>query len=346
VNLISLGSDNHSGVHPQLMQAMVAVNHGYAPSYEQDDQSQRLKKIFKEQFNAVDSAMVFNGTAANVVALQLALKSYEAVLCAQSSHLNLDECGAPEKIAGVKLIPTPVQEGKIAINKLESLIVRQGDQHHSQVRMISITQPTEYGTLYSFEEIHQLKELAQKHQLYLHMDGARLANAVVAMNTSFKELCQAFDLISFGGAKNGLMLGEFVIVRNPKLKEGLKFYRKQSLQLPAKTRFLSAPFIEYLTSPLWKEIAQHENTLALKLRKGLETIPEIQFTQPTQANSVFCILPRHWIKKLRQKFFFYIWDENCWEVRLMTSFATTADEIDAFIQAVQSIQTGSQEVPL
>lgn len=333
MSLISFGSDNHSGVHPLLLEEMIRVNEGFAPAYEQDEWSQRLKKVIQEKFEAVDSALVFNGTAANVISLQVALKSYEAVLCADNSHLQVDECGAPEKIAGVKLLGLPTKDGKIVIDEIESFIVRRGDQHHSQVKMVSITQPTEYGTIYSLDEIKQIKAICVKHNLYLHMDGARLANAAVTLNCDFKTLTKGVDVLSFGGAKNGFMLGEFVVVKNPNLKEGLRFYRKQSLQLPSKTRFLTAPFIKYLEGGLWQEIALYENNMAQYLADGLQNLgnERLLITQPRQANAVFCQMPKEVIKPLRKEFFFYVWDEKSFEVRLMTSFATTQEHIDSFL---------------
>ncbi len=339
MTLTSFGSDNHSGVHPLLFAEMQKVNQGYAPSYEQDSWSQELKKVIRKEFDAVESALVFNGTAANVISLQAALKSYEAVLCADQSHLVLDECGAPEKIAGVKLIPLPTQDGKILIDQIERFIVRKGDQHHSQIKMISITQPTEYGTLYSLAEIQKIRGICDQHNLYLHMDGARLANAAVALRTDFKTLVADVDVVSFGGAKNGLMLGEFVIVRNPALKEGLRFYRKQSLQLPAKTRFLTAPFLKYLASGLWKEIAEHENTMAQHLYQSVKDIEGIEVTRPVQANAVFCKIPQAFIKPLRKKFFFYVWDENSFEIRLMTSFASSKQDINSFSEEIKMLTT-------
>lgn len=318
---------------------MVAVNQGFAASYEQDPWSQELKQKILSEFDAVDSALVFNGTAANVLCTQLALQSYEALLCSDASHLAVDECGAPEKIAGVKLVSLPTDNGKIRIPSIEQHITRRGDQHCSQVKMLSITQPTEYGTLYSLEEIAQIAEICKSNDLYLHMDGARLGNAAAALQCNFKTLVKHCDLVSFGGAKNGSMLGEFVIVRNPDLKKGLKFFRKQSLQLPAKTRFLSAPMIRYLQDDLWLEIAQHENEMAQLLRQGLEKIGTVTFTRPTQANSVFCILPRPIIKELRKSFFFYVWDEQTFEVRLMTGFSVTPQHINDFVTLVQSIHT-------
>ena len=337
MNQLSLGSDNHSGVHPELLKEMIEANHGFAASYEQDETSKKLKKLLLEKFNAVDAALVFNGTAANVISLQVAMKSYEAVLCTDCSHLNVDECGAPEKIAGVKVVAMPSKNGKFDIEHLENAIIRKGDQHFSQVKVISVTQPTEYGTVYSKEELQQIKDICLKHNLYLHIDGARYANALVSLSWNFHELAQYADVISFGGAKNGLMMGEFVIVRNPEIKEGLKFFRKQSLQLPAKTRFLTAPFIKYINTDLWKDIASHENRMAQHLRQGLENFAEIEITQETQANSVFCIIPKDIIKELRKDFFFYVWDEMTFECRLMTSYSITEEHINQFLQRLKDL---------
>lgn len=335
MRLISFGSDNHSGIHPLLLKEMVEVNSGFAPSYEQDPWSNELRDHLKVMFKACEVAMVFNGTAANVLCLQLALESYQAVICSDVAHLTMDECGAPEKIAGIKLFPLKSEEGKIKARQIKEALVRRGDQHHSQIKMVSITQPTEYGTLYSKEELQEIKKVCEENDLYLHMDGARLANAALALDCPLGEAAAVADVLSFGGAKNGLMMGEFVVNRNPNLKKGLKFFRKQSLQLPSKTRFLSAPFLKYLKDDLWIDIARQENRMAERLREGLEAIKEVEITQPTQANSVFCKLPKDVVKKLRKEFFFYVWDEKSFEVRLMTSFSTTEKHIDAFTQAVR-----------
>lgn len=338
MSLISFASDNHSGVHPLLLEEMIKVNQGFSASYEQDPWSLELREVLLKEFDAVDCALVFNGTAANVICLQMGLESWQSVLCSKDSHLHLDECGAPEKIAGVKLIAIESEGAKLTPESLEKEIIRRGDQHFSQARMVSITQPTEYGTIYSLDEIKALRNFCEKYDLLLHMDGARLPNATVALNTTFKQISRFADLISFGGAKNGLMMGEFVIVRNPDLKKGLKFFRKQSLQLPSKTRFLSAPFLTWLQSGLWKEIADHENQLAQYLREGLEKIDFIKITQTTQANSVFCIMPKEIYKKIKKEFFFYVWDEKTYEVRLMTSFSTTDGQVNQFLKKLQSLR--------
>ena len=331
---LSFASDNHSGIHPQLLQAMIEANQGHAASYEQDDYSEQLKKVIKKQFDAVASFMVFNGTAANVLSLQACLRTYQSALCTDVSHLNVDECGAPEKIAGIKLIPLPSKNGKFDLSALETVIFRGGDQHYSQIGLVSITQPTEYGTLYKNDEVKIIKDFCQRHGLYLHIDGARLANAAVALENSFQELTQMADIISFGGAKNGFLAGELVIIRNPELTSGFKYYRKQSLQLPSKTRFFSAPFLRYFENNLWQEIAIHENTMAKKLSSLITEKTSLKLTQPTEANSVFCLMPKEIIKSLRKKFFFYVWNEKTYEVRLMTSFDTRPEDIEAFVDDI------------
>jgi threonine aldolase len=337
---VSFASDNHSGVHPQILQAMVEANSGYSASYEQDPYSQKLKALLRKDFKAIDSALVFNGTAANVICMQMALETYESCLCADVSHLNLDECGAPEKIAGVKLIPIPAEHGKLKVEQLSAHLIRRGDQHHSQVKMVSITQPTEYGTVYSSTELQALRDFCDQEGLYLHIDGARLSNAAVTLKSSMAEIARFADLLSLGGAKKGLMLGELVIIRNPGLQKKLKFIRKQSLQLPSKTRFLAAGFLRFFEEDLWQEMATTENTHATYLYQNLQDIPQIQVTQPVQANSVFCTMPKSWIKPLREQFFFYVWNEHSYEVRLMMSHSTTTAQIDAFIQEIHSLAQG------
>lgn len=326
--MISFASDNHAGVHPELFHAMMEVNSGYAPSYEQDEVSQKVRKQILTLFDAKDCALVFNGTAANVLCLQMGLETYEAVLCADSSHLHRDECGAPEKIAGVKLLAQPHHHGRLHIEELEKSIERRGDQHFSQIRMLSITQPTEYGTVYSLDELRRLREFCDRHHLLLHVDGARLSNAAVTLNCDLLSATGGADLISWGGAKKGLLLGEWVIVRNSTLPKKLKFLRKQSLQLPAKTRFLSAAYQHYLKDSFYQNQAQHENAMALALAETIRNETAWLITRPVEANAVFCVIPQPLVKALREKFFFYVWDEKKFEVRLMTSFQTTPTEID------------------
>lgn len=337
----SLGSDNHSGVHPLILESLVNINQGHSPSYGTDELTREVISLFKSLFgNSAEPFFVFNGTAANVLSLKTFLKSYESVICASDSHLNVDECGAPEAIAGCKLIPLPSPQGKISVDQCREVLTRRGDQHCAQARMISITQPTELGTLYSYEEMKELSKFCQDHQLYFHIDGARFIHAAHQLKKSFKELAEDIDVdvISFGGTKNGLLFGEAVIVFHPDKAKDLKFFRKQFMQLPSKVRFVSAQFKTLLENELWREISQKECAMANYLADQLKDIPEIQIVQPVQANSVFVKLPKTWIKPLKDSHFFYIWDEKKWVARWMLSFDIEKADIDQFVQKIQELR--------
>ena len=332
--MISFGSDNHAGIHPKILQAFTEPVDPFAPSYGVDDASLKLKSLLREKLGGLEFFLVFNGTAANVLSLGCALKSYESVLCTSASHLYNDECGAPEKIAGCKVIPLPHINGKLQPETLKQALQRRGDQHHSQVKMVSLTQPTELGTVYSLAELQAIKNICIQHHLFLHIDGARLANACSFLNCTFKEILQYADVASVGGAKNGLLLGELVVLNTPLLTEGFKFLRKQYLQLPSKTRFLARQFEIYFSDNLWLEISQYQHQLARYLRDQLETI-KILTNYPVESNAVFCYLPQPLIKPLRKNYFFYVWDEQTFECRLMTSFATQKQHIDDFIKNIK-----------
>ncbi|OFZ29295.1 MAG: threonine aldolase [Bdellovibrionales bacterium RIFCSPHIGHO2_01_FULL_40_29] len=333
------GSDNHSGVHPQLLQALIECNVEHAPSYGTDSFSEQAIVQFKKQFGEQAKVFfVFNGTASNVLSLRTMMKRHESVLCSDISHLNMDECGAPEFFAG-KLIPLPHTDGKLALETLKHALIRRGDQHFSQPRAISLTQPTELGTCYSLTEIKAITEWAHQNNMLVHIDGARLSNAVYTLQTTFKKMTTdcGIDVVSFGGTKNGLMMGEAIIVLNPQLGEDLKYLRKQAAQLPSKTRFIAYQFSKYLSTQLYLEIATHACTMAEQLAHGLSSIPQIQITRPRQSNAVFARIPQPWIKILREQFFFYVWDEKTFECRLMTSWDTQDNEITAFIDLVKEL---------
>ncbi|MCC6137213.1 MAG: aminotransferase class I/II-fold pyridoxal phosphate-dependent enzyme [Bdellovibrionaceae bacterium] len=331
--MISFGSDNHAGIHPKILLAFTEASEPFAASYGMDSASQELQTQLRETLNAIDSHIVFNGTAANVLGIGCALKSYESVLCTDVSHLNVDECGAPEKMTGCKLQPLPHKNGKLSVATLEAALIRRGDQHYSQIKMVSLTQPTELGTVYTLDELKAIRAFCDKNKLYLHIDGARLANACYFLNCTFKDILQYADVSSVGGAKNGLLVGELVVIHNKELKEGFKFLRKQYLQLPSKTRFLARQFQIYFSDNTWKDIAHHQHNLALKLHEQLLKMG-IKANYPIESNAVFCNLPKPTIKNLRQTYFFYVWDEKTQECRLMTSFATTAEHIENFTQAL------------
>lgn len=331
--MISFGSDNHAGIHPKILQAFTEDVSPFAASYGTDDISRALNEDLKKTLHAVETHVVFNGTAANVLCIGAALHSYESVLCSSVSHLHVDECGAPEKITGCKLIALAHTDGKLTINTLEEALIRRGDQHFSQVKMVSITQPTELGTVYTLEELKGLRAFCDKHKLYLHIDGARLANACYYLNCSFSDILKYADISSVGGAKNGLLVGEIVAIHNSNLQSGFKYLRKQYLQLPSKTRYMARQFQIYFADQLWHSISEHQHQLAKKLESALREM-NIAINYPVHSNAVFCCLPQTIIKALRQSYFFYVWNENTFECRLMTSFATTDSHIENFTQAI------------
>ncbi len=336
MSLRSFGSDNHSGVHPAIMESLRTTNVDHAHSYGMDPVTLETEKLFQNLFGTdLKCFFVFNGTACNVIALRGLLESYESAIVADCSHMNEDECAAPEIMGRFKLIPAPTTDGKIRIDSLEQFLVRKGDQHFAQVKAISLTLPTEYGTVYSVDELKQIRHICDQHQLYLHIDGARFCNGLHFLNLSFAEfhkLCRP-DIISFGGTKNGLMFGEAVLVFNSALKEHYKFLRKQMMQLPSKGRFVSAQFQAYLQNNLYREIANHGHAKAKKLAAGLEAAgKKLEF--PVQSNAAFVCFTKDEVKKLREKYFFYVWNEHTFLSRLMCSFDTTDHDIDNFLKVL------------
>ena len=336
----SFGSDNHSGVHPELMTALAKANLDHAPSYGTDQWSERAQEIFKKEFGPQAQVFfVFNGTAANVTALQALVRPFESILCSDLSHLNVDECGAPEFFTGAKLCPLPSNNGKISLADAKEALIRRGDQHFSQRKVLSLTQPTEMGTCYSLEELREFCNWAHQEGLWVHVDGARLSNAVHFLKTSFREMIAqtGVDVVSFGGTKNGFMMGEAVVFLNENLAQNFKYIRKQSAQLPSKTRFIAAQFETYLGTDLWKKISEHSHSMALLLRHLMSELPGIEITAPTESNAVFAKLPRSWIKPLREKYFFYVWNEKTFECRLMTSWDTRPEEIYEFVALMKEL---------
>ncbi len=341
------GSDNHSGVHPEILNSMVAANAGHAPSYGTDDLTHQAIQLFKDHFGShIDVFFVFNGTAANALAMRSMVKPYQSILCSDVSHLNVDECGAPEFFAGAKLITIPSQDGKIQIDQLKSALIRKGDQHFSQVKGISLTQPTELGTCYSVQEIKEITNWAHQEGLFVHIDGARLCNAAFHLEVSLKQLTSdlKIDVLSFGGTKNGLMMGEALVFFNKTLAQDFQYIRKQSAQLPSKTRFISAAFCKYLQDNLFSKIAKHSCEMAQYLFEQLQNVPEIEITVPRQSNAVFAKIPKAWIKPLREKHFFYVWDEKTFVCRLMCSWDTEKAEIDSFIHLARSLKNSSPKL--
>jgi len=334
------GSDNHSGVHPEIFKALNDANREHAPSYGTDVWSDRAIACFKKEFGPkTDVFFVFNGTAANVLSLRALVAPYQSVLCADMSHLNVDECGAPEFFSGSKLVVLPSKLGKLSLADLKASLIRRGDQHFSQPKVVSLTQPTELGSVYSLEEVRAIVDWAHSENLWVHVDGSRLANAAVSLGVTFKELTTdlGVDVVSFGGTKNGLMMGEAVLFLNPAFSENFKYIRKQSAQLPSKTRFIAAQFERYFSDGLWQKIAGHSCEMAEKLDQGLKEFGQLEITSKRQSNAVFVRIPKEWVKILRENYFFYVWDEKTFECRLMTSWDTTDSDIQGFLSEIRKL---------
>lgn len=334
----SFASDNNSGVHPLVMEALNRANQNHAVGYGDDPWAEEAVRKIKETFTAdCEPLFVFNGTGSNAVALQLATRPYNLILCAETAHIYVDECGAPARMTGCQIRPIVTPDGKLTPELVQPYLKNFGEQHHSQPGAIYISQCSELGTVYTPEELKALTALAHKHGMYVHMDGARLANACVALNLSFKELTVdcGIDILSFGGTKNGLMLGESVVIFNPELKKEALYVRKQSAQLASKLRYLSCQFTAYLTDDLWKKNAMHANVMAQKLYDGLKVLPGVHFTQKMESNQLFLTMPRSVIDKLMKSYFFYFWNEAENEIRFVTSFDTTEEDIQTLLQAVK-----------
>ena len=332
------GSDNHSGVSPEVLEALAKANSDHALAYGDDENTQRLEGLFKETFGEQARVyLVFNGTGANVLCIDAMCRSHEAVVCAETAHINVDECGAPQRVVGCRLLPVETPDGKLTPELVKSRLHGFGFEHHSQPKAISISQPTELGTLYTKEEIKALADLAHSYKMYLHVDGARLANAAVALGCSFKEMTTdlGVDALSFGGTKNGLLMGESCVLLNPALDVDMKYRRKQMTQLASKMRFMAAQFECYLTTGLWKRNAEHSNRMAQLLRAEVEKVKGVKIMYPVQVNSLFAQLPREVWHRLQERYFFYDWDEDADVVRWMCSFDTTEQDIYDFIHALR-----------
>jgi threonine aldolase len=331
-------SDNHAGVLPEVLEAIATANVGHAVSYGADEWTARVEELFRTHFGEeARTALVFNGTGANVVALQALCRPFQACICASTAHLNVDECGAPERVAGLKLLPVDTPDGKLTPAIVEPRLVRFGDEHAVQPRVVSITQSTELGTLYTLDEIRALADQAHGHGMLLHVDGARLANAAAALGVSLRELTTdvGVDAVSFGGTKNGLLLGEAVVFLGAGLGDEVAYLRKQSMQLASKMRFIAAQFEALLSGDLWLRAASHANAMAELLAAAVEGIEGVTLTQKVEANAVFAVLPPGVAEALQERWRFYVWDETTGEVRWMCSWDTTPEDVDAFAADVR-----------
>jgi threonine aldolase len=331
-------SDNVAPVHPEVMNALQSVNKNHCVAYGEDIYTEAAIKKFKEIFGEnIDVYFVFNGTAANVLSIANITNSYNSVICSEISHLNLDECGAPEKFCGCKLIPLPTPDGKIRVEQFHKYMFSFDFEHQSQPKVISITQSTEYGTVYTIDEIKEITEFAHKNNMLVHIDGARISNAAVSLNVGFKEMTAdaGVDALSFGMTKNGLMYGEAVIFFDKTKSENFKYIRKQGTQLASKMRYIAVQYETILKNNLWYENAKKANAMAELLFEKIKDFKEIKVTQKVEANVIFAILPEEAIEKIQKEIFFYMWDDTKFEIRWMTSFDTTEEDIENFVKVLR-----------
>ncbi|MEY9940664.1 low specificity L-threonine aldolase [Streptacidiphilus sp. MAP5-3] len=330
-------SDNYAGVHPEVLAAIALANEGHQIAYGEDDYTAHLQDVFKAHFGERAQAFpVFNGTGANVVALQALLPRWGAVVAAETAHFHVDEGGAPEKMAGIKILTVPTPDGKLTPELIDLQAWGWGDEHRAQPLAVSITQSTELGTLYTPDEIRAICEHAHERGMLVHLDGSRLSNAAASLGLPFREFTTdvGVDVLSFGGTKNGLLGGEVVVVLNPDAVRNIQYLRKTSMQLASKMRFISVQFEALLAGDLYLRNAGHANAMAKRLETAVAAIDGVTVVRPVQANAVFAILPREVSERLQKRFRFYFWNEHTGEVRWMCAFDTTEQDIDSFAAAI------------
>lgn len=342
-NWRGFASDNYSGVHPEVLQALAEANLGHQTAYGEDQYTSRLSEVIKEHFGSQAEVFpVFNGTGANVVGLTSMMPRWGAVICSNLAHIHTDEGGAPERVSGLKLFTVEHQNGKLTPESIATQVFGIGDEHRAQPMVVSITQTTEVGTVYSPQEIRAIADYAHSQGLLLHLDGARLWNAAAALGVPFSDFTTAagVDVLSLGGTKNGLMGAEAIVVLNPKASDGLIYLRKLSMQLASKMRFVSAQLLTLFENDLGIRSASHANAMAQRLRRGLEAkldsgeISGLRFTNPTMANAVFASLDNQVADRIRAKVKFYDWERAIGEVRWMCAFDTTEQDVDNFINII------------
>ncbi len=338
--IASFASDNYAGVHPEILQALIRCNDNFAPAYGSDPYTDEAIKLLKQHFgNECEILFVMTGTGANMLALQSVTESFQSIICAESAHINSDECGAIEKTIGARIIPIKTRDGKLSPDIVRPYLQGFHDQHRAQPRVISISQTTEYGTIYQPAEISTLAKLAHDHNMLLHIDGSRLANAAATLDVSLSALTTdvQVDVVSFGGTKNGLMFGEAVIFLRPELANNAKYFRKQLGQLASKHRFIAAQFSALMTNNLFRKNAQHANHMAELLARGLKKIPGVEIAQEVASNVVFARLPKSAIAQLQEQFAFYVWNEDEALVRWMTAFNTTEEQVEQFLASIERV---------
>lgn len=321
-----------------MLAAVTAAGTGAARSYGADPWTARAVALLRAEFGEeADPFLVMNGTGANVLGLSAVLQRHEAVICTEMAHANVDECGAPERIGGIKLLTVAAPDGKLTPDQVAARVIRVGDEHYAQPRVVSVTQSTEAGTVYTPDELRALTDAAHAVGLLVHMDGARLANAAASLGVSLRAITTdaGVDLLSFGATKNGALGAEAVVFLRPGLGGHFKYVRKQGMQLASKMRFVAAQFVALLEDGLWQRSAAHANAMARRLADGVRDLPGLRITQPVEANAVFAELAPAAVARLQEAFYFYVWNERTSEVRWMTAFDTRADEVDAFVAAIR-----------
>ena len=335
----SFASDNYSGIHPEVFEALQLANSHHQISYGDDTFTSDAVQLFEKEFGNVSVLFSFNGTGANVICLKCCTLPFQAVICSDLAHIHVDECGAPTQSIGCSLLPIPTTDGKLTPELIKPLLSRLGNVHHTQPKVISISQSTEVGTIYSIDELKTLCRFAHDNDMYVHLDGARISNAVAALGVTLKEATVdcGVDIMSFGGTKNGLMMGEAVLVFNDKLKANAPYFQKQSAQLFSKNRFIATQFKALLSNDLWLRMATHANKMAQLLSAEIKQLPGVTITRKVQANAVFAIIPQKAIEPLQAKYPFYIWDEETLELRWMCSFDTTEEDIENFVSTLRDL---------
>jgi len=335
----SFASDNYSGIHPEVFEAIQRANAQHQISYGDDQFTEETNKLFEKLFGKVSVLYTFNGTGANVTCLKCCTLPFQAVVCSEYAHILADECGAPTQSIGCSLLPLKTNDGKLTPDMIKPLLNRIGNVHNTQPKVISISQSTELGTVYTIKELKALCDFAHANGMYVHLDGARISNAVAALGVSLKEATVdcGIDIMSFGGTKNGLMIGEAVLIFNEELKANAPYFHKQTGQLFSKNRFIAAQFGALLTNDLWLRMATHANEMARLLATKVGELPEVQITRSVDANAVFAIIPVEVIQSLRSLYPFYEWDAETHEQRWMCSFDTTEEEVNGFVNALKEL---------
>lgn len=335
----SFASDNYSGIHPEIFQAIQRANNLHEISYGDDTFTAEANQLFEKEFGKVTVLYTFNGTGANVTCLKCCTLPFQAVVCSEFAHILADECGAPTQSIGCSLLPLKTADGKLTPEMIKPLLGRIGNVHNTQPRVISISQSTELGTVYSIAELKTLCDFAHANGMYVHLDGARISNAVAALGVSMKAATVdcGVDIMSFGGTKNGLMMGEAVLIFNEELKANAPYFHKQTAQLFSKNRFIATQFTALLTDNLWLRMATHANHMAQLLAKEVNGLPGVKINRSVDANAVFVIIPEKVIQPLRAQYPFYEWDAETHEQRWMCSFDTTEEEVLGFVRALKEL---------